>query len=706
MAEEQDLENKADSVNTELPDGQWTENDAIKHLKEKNAELAYQALSKKEMTQADKAVISAALSNDPDFLIRDEFVAKIAPLDMNKCPKEGCGEYVANASERLQTISQVLENLEKLQNEGVVGNAKGGKTQVQHLLDNGKLPNGETLGTQTVKNIIYLRAVKKDTSYVDKKGVDELESASCSLLEQMYTPNGKYGANRERRNIMGQKVGELMDMHLSDKNASKRKTLTVEELQAKPYQKTLSTEECENIKRSRERLAVESAKRPLSREELDVAVYTGTATVEQMAEHKKANSKNEADVYENNGDDQKHKSERSNDKFKEQDVVQYMYEEWFLAGLSWTFNKVEDKVLGLIDGACDVMTHSAVVQREKNQKIKDEQLRNSQNNISDFKELFDSIKTNRREQYTQKITNYNNIFADIKDNVGKPNPQFKYEYKPEFKAVIQNEPDKMKDFLAVAPGKIKNNIGFLNAVDDIALTVTMLEMTHEYMKSEKAWEQDKSPKTKEMLQKELEDKALIRQQEILKAIAIISEDTRLIAGIAYEGMQNPNLTREDFIQAKINREVNLYLTTLATDIKNIKENQEENIRDNKLANRGAEGPDAQIGSDIKNFDIQIRKVINSGKMYSDSEFAEEKSSARIETTCSLYEEAGKQNTPSVYEKYKELNEMNQGSIMANRAANNGRKEKLNALKARLESRDGADKLAARISKYQQDTSRN
>ena len=56
--------------------------------------------------------------------------------------------------------------------ENIIGRLKNGKTPAQQVLDEGYLPNGETIGTQTIKNITLLRAMRSDEKYPNKDGVE------------------------------------------------------------------------------------------------------------------------------------------------------------------------------------------------------------------------------------------------------------------------------------------------------------------------------------------------------------------------------------------------------------------------------------------------------------------------------------------------------------------------------------------------------
>ena len=222
------------------------------NMKEKANKL-FEMLSQKDMSAETKAAVAGIIKENPDILISKEFMEKMAINDMSKCSKDGYQEYVKQSSDQLATSRQVLDNLHAMHKEGVLDTVKSGKTPVQYLLDEGRLPNGETLGTQSAKNIISLRAMQKDENYPDKEGITNLHNESTSLIQGMYANSG-YGANPNRRNAKGEKMSDLMERHLGN------------------------------------------VKKPMSREDLEVGAYRGTLTAEQADQLKKLQNKKDDDL--------------------------------------------------------------------------------------------------------------------------------------------------------------------------------------------------------------------------------------------------------------------------------------------------------------------------------------------------------------------------------------------------------------------------
>ena len=657
---------------------------------EDKAGQLFELLSQEKLTDESKQKIAGILKEDTNVLTSPEFMEKFALKDMNLCPKEDSAAYIESSANQLKLTSRVLENLNNMHSEGLIETTKNGKTPVQHLIDESKMPNGETLGTQTVKNVMYLRAMQTDPAYPDKQAINNLEFDTSFLLEQMYMKD-EYGANPNRRNASGQKVGELMKSHLDDKKhlkaltgqATDRQPLTVEQLKEKPYQKTLS------------------------RDELKVAKYRGTLTAEQAEQLKKLeNQDKEADVKNQPGDWDRPQKRDSNDKFTDGDVVDYMYKEWFLGGASWICNGIENKVLGLIDNAANIFVESANRNRKLAAEIKDENLKNSIGLLNEFDRVAEAVKKGKKDAYTNKSQNFASIFDDLAQNIDNPNPQWKHQHNPQLIQTLKADP-KRHEFINSGKAKLLSDISILQAADALSTTITQIEMKDEFMRNIGAWKEDKKTlKNTEQLKEELERRSIERQKKMLKAISVISEDTRLMAEIAYEGIKNPKLSKEEFIRAQVTASVHGFLREQAEIVKQLSQRQQQEVNDKHLDGRGEKDTDRGIKKGIKTLDDQVETLISKGKMYEGSEFAEEKSTQRIAKQTSLLEEAALQNTPSIFEKYGDIVKLEADVLATRKQKNLDRKQQLEQFKAKLESRDKKAEVDKRIVDMQRGASRD
>ncbi len=103
---------------------------------------------------------------------------------------------------------------------------------------------------------------------------------------------------------------------------------------------------------------------------------------------------------------------------------------------------------------------------------------------------------------------------------------------------------------------------------------------------------------------------------------------------------------------------------------------------------------------MKILNDRLDTIIQKGEMYKSSEFEREKSAGRVEKTTTLFEEAQKQNAPSVFEAYRGLVDEAEASVKARRDANEDRKQQLAAFKSRLDMRDGQNTVDSKIALMQ------
>jgi len=121
--------------------------------------------------------------------------------------------------------------------------------------------------------------------------------------------------------------------------------------------------------------------------------------------------------------------------------------------------------------------------------------------------------------------------------------------------------------------------------------------------------------------------------------------------------------------------------------------------------RGKGEPDLSIIIGVKALDESIGNMVNKGNMYRKKVFADEKSQEAIETKCGLFDEATKQNQPSVYQRCQEYCQSWIDVVGARRQQNNERTQMLAEYKRRFAMRDGTKTVDDRIAGYKKDNSR-
>jgi hypothetical protein len=278
------------------------------------------------------------------------------------------------------------------------------------------------------------------------------------------------------------------------------------------------------------------------------------------------------------------------------------------------FNEVEDRVLGVIDDACGIAIANAVARRNKEKEIKAARLKATHGRVGDFDSVFEAINNGKNSAYSHKKANFASIFEDLNANLNNPNPNWKHQHNPQFIADLQNNPN-AQEFLANAPKKLDAQIKLLETTDKLAMIITRMEMIDEFMRSDNAWNNGKEAKTQDELKAEFDARSLAKQKMILKGISTISEDTRLLAEVAYDGIANPTMPKEEFIQQHINQEVNAWLTGLSEKASGLLKKQEQELQNNMFAGRGKGAPDAAVKKGIKEINAEVEQAINKGNVY-------------------------------------------------------------------------------------------
>ncbi len=552
-----------------------------------------------------------------------------------------------------------MDNLQKLeqQQKAVPGSLTAS------VLNSNQTPNGETIGTQLIKNITTLKNQPQEN--VDPALADS--SALCrdkmqSFLKKIYQPADKngYGADNTVANAAGQTPTTLM-------GAAPKGTLTVEQSRGE-----------------------------LTLEQLQDKAYRGALTVEELETKKNLeNKKNIADVGNQDGDKKKENRQPSNDKFKDEDVVKYMYEDWFLGGASWLFNTAEDYILSVVDLAAEKYHARHERMEGERKRAKSAHLKEGLDKLSDFNRATSEAITARGDEYRAKSASFKDIMDDLSANLNNPNPQWKhFSDNDDLVKELRESPDKGESFINACGQELENRTRMLEATDKIAMMTTALEMSDEMMRLDKPWlKEDKTYKETSTLLGEFNKRSGERHQSILEAVSVLSEDARLAAEISYEQLEGDKPDFKQYVQQSVDAEVNGFLGSLTRQIQAIQNLQDSEISKQHLvtADGRSTRPDSGIRKGLREIDTFINTQINKGAVYSEKLFENEHSQERIEAKTGLYQEALQESSPksvtASLTKMKALNGYQQDTLNARRMDLNGRRTQLDAFRNRLATRD-------------------
>lgn len=160
-----------------------------------------------------------------------------------------------------------------------------------------------------------------------------------------------------------------------------------------------------------------------SKEALKVKV--GKEALKVNTKGKKAENpedeKNEATVEDEDEEKAKHGPHDST-PIKEEDIISYMYREWFLASMSWAINGAVNLACDSVDNLCDDFKK----RYKRNEKLRDEE---REKNRDDFSKAGKKFLFNGAQEHTSKYREQSNstdaYWNDLYENLGKNPPKYK-----------------------------------------------------------------------------------------------------------------------------------------------------------------------------------------------------------------------------------------------------------------------------------------
>ncbi len=520
-------------------------------MKEKGNRL-FELVSKKELSDEEKKEIEQHITALPQALMSKSFMEHLEVPDMISLYQSGKSvqEILEKNEAALETLNTVLENLKDFKLSDNTSAAK-------YILDKSLLANGELIGTQFAKNIHFL-----GTAYTDEQteglqngklhdAVEKNYDRTIEVYKKLYDKEG-YGANPKSHNSIGQKVEDVM-------NAVR------EESKKTSYRRLDDLKDQEFVQAPRQDFVVEKARQDMTIEDLKLAQYRGTLTAEQAAALKKEEEK-EADLENYNGDQKRPgDNDHKNKGFKDEDIIKYMYEEWFLAGMSWLFDKAEDGMKIILDrvlyGGYDYK-HPAPLKAPASE------------NGTSFYNKAKEFNEHLGQTLSQICTDYEGGDVDgrhiegRKEKVEKlgqellefckaPTPEKENDLKQRYgeafiekvKTDYEKNPKNLEHFLnqSARPMLMMTELASI-----MAQKTAHLEMLSEAMGDKSKWLDGKSGKFKDTseLETERNERAAKIREDLIASCMIVAEEERVWAQTRFKGL-NTEEEKEKFVQEEI-----------------------------------------------------------------------------------------------------------------------------------------------------------
>ena len=548
---------------------------ALKISKEECKAL-YELVVKKDLTDEEKTKMKTIVETMPQILAQEEFTKNFQLTDLAFAydKPENLPVLLEQSKKDIEVLNTALTNLKDCQ---IVYNDKN-KTAAQFLLDRPILGNGELIGTQIVKNIHFLGTAKRDGAVGMFKGnIDVAFDQSETFFRSLYAKDG-YGAYRDARNFRDQKVERLMldcmALRKGKEEAQKYArrlakaagssvvkkigdvkviTDTVKDVKNRDFMEHPSEEA---VQKGREELVARPFNNSKSLIVNGKPKSIESMNVDELRAYKKDNvlnvdeakrvddaikAKNEANM-EYRDDLDKHVPEDKDhkDKFKEVDVIDYMYNEWFLAGLSWLFDKVEDGIEWGVDKIIDGANirrarHERALHEAKTSRMKE--LLEKGKNFEDGVEAYIGGVRERRNARKAYIEGRLNPLRSV--DFAHLNEAEEKELRKRYSAYLidnlkekaRKDPKNVHNFIEALSQRYQNAPELFDKTEEIAIKQVKTEMFNEVMRSSAAWQQDgkKDFKSDEEIFRDFKERCRVRQNELIESATLLRSATGFYA---------------------------------------------------------------------------------------------------------------------------------------------------------------------------------
>lgn len=444
-------------------------------------------------------------------------------------------------------------------------------------------------------------------------------------------------------------------------------------------------------------------RKTLTLEQLKEKKYRGTLTAEQQQQLKDEKLKDEKKVanLENvDGDVQKNtKREQSKDKFRDEDVIKYMYEDWFLGGASWLFNKTEDYVLGILDSSLDNISYKSSSSSSSSVDKDSSEIRAK---VADFKMMTAANIANTKDTGAKKMAAFDTSLNELGAHLQDPNTPLEHWQKDgDFVKKLKQNPN-AQEFINQARSVLKAHVSLVTQVAELSQMITQAEMTDNVMREDTAWRKLKFGGYKDVskLDDDFQKKSAKRMEKFLEALVKTQEDARLLVAVSYDKLPDPKPSIEEYTQYTINDKVNGFLANIAKQTKNVLVQQQDAIDKNQFDAVGyKKGPGNVVKDLISKIDKEIDDRSKTGALYEDKD-----AQKRISGQQSLFELAKEENTDSngnitsaTYEKALSDIDTQQAILDSRKQDNIGRRKSVEEVKTRLGLNN--DKYAEDVKKH-------
>ncbi len=346
--------------------------------------------------------IAKIMEDNPDLLSSKEFLKQVFPKRNKEKGTLGC----ENVSKMVKTIKA----LKLLQEAGNLS-----EQQLNDFMNSRSPQTQETFATCVAMNAVYAY----DKANVDRSPNDNLSPEARAAFSKQVDVYGsalndlkELGVSMDIKDAHGHNVEDIAKLGKikDEKGVSPA-------IDSAIYQNnTQSTDASKDI--DDDVLEVGGEDKPL---EIQIDDKALTVKVDEKAKPKDIeDEENIADVEEAPEPDKSGNKDIQWDKIKEQDIIQFMYNEWFLAGLDWGLKKIVGSVENAVDNLCeDHIRHY----RKHKKDVKANKNKNATTACNKGKNILSNMPRNMYQQFVNNLEGQDSYFSrmhqDVLDNVGK-----------------------------------------------------------------------------------------------------------------------------------------------------------------------------------------------------------------------------------------------------------------------------------------------
>lgn len=354
--------------------------------------------------------LAKILNDNPGILTSKEFMSKSLP-DVCKDP-ENLG--LVDLDKTLNLVKQI----NAMEKEGLIAADDAKAFYGAH-----NPYTGDTIATYAARNA----AAAYDKSCLDRSPEQNLsENAqaafaksaqdSADILNQMKD----MGIPMDLPNSKGQTIDDIAKFSQM-KDADGNSPI----ISGKPLARENSASVRENVSENGDLEVGGESKEAGENNKKPIKVKLGKKALKVNTNAKKAENpedeKNEGTVEDEDEEKAKHGPHDST-PIKEEDIISYMYREWFLASMSWAINGAVNLACDSVDNLCDDFKK----RYKRNEKLRDEE---REKNRDDFSKAGKKFLFNGAQEHTSEYREQSNrtdaYWNDLYENLGKNPPKYK-----------------------------------------------------------------------------------------------------------------------------------------------------------------------------------------------------------------------------------------------------------------------------------------